>query len=100
MTTVSLNYGFANITAFCLSPESFVNTIGCMKRFWCYIGDATFLAATRINSNAMLILAFLFKFVDLLKFYFGPGQISDHAIRKNFTLIYELLDGTFSILPY
>lgn len=62
-----------------------------LSQFCCNVGDVTFLAATRVNSNAMLILAFLYKFVNLLKSYFDP--INDHAIRKNFVLVYELLDG-------
>lgn len=53
--------------------------------------DITLVAACRSNVNAAMVLKFLFKAVDLFKAYFG-GTFDETAIRKNFVLIYELMD--------
>jgi AP-1 complex subunit mu len=47
-------------------------------------------AATRRNSNATMILAFLYKLVDVFTDYFRDVQ--EESIRDNFVVIYELLD--------
>jgi AP-1 complex subunit mu len=47
-------------------------------------------AATRRNSNAMMLLAFLYKLVDVCTEYFRDVQ--EESIRDNFVIIYELLD--------
>lgn len=44
------------------------------------------------NSNAALILTFLFRLAQVFKDYFG--QIEEESIRDNFVIIYELLDET------
>jgi AP-1 complex subunit mu len=49
-------------------------------------------AVTTKNSNAALILAFLFQLAQLFKDYFG--SLEEEAIRDNFVVIYELLDET------
>ncbi|EER03432.1 AP-2 complex subunit mu, putative [Perkinsus marinus ATCC 50983] len=55
-------------------------------------GDITLVAATKDNANCALIVKFLYKFVDLLRAYLGGGTLDENQIRKNFVLIYELLD--------
>jgi AP-1 complex subunit mu len=47
-------------------------------------------AATRRNSNATMLLAFLYKLVDVCTEYFRDVQ--EESIRDNFVIIYELLD--------
>jgi AP-1 complex subunit mu len=47
-------------------------------------------AATRRNSNAAMILAFLYKLVDVFTDYFR--HVQEESIRDNFVVIYELLD--------
>lgn len=55
------------------------------------ISEITVLATSKTNANAGVLLQFLYKLVDLCKAYFG-GKFDENSIRKNFVLIYELLD--------
>jgi len=48
-------------------------------------------ATTKGNANAALIFEFLYKLVHLGKSYFG--KFDEEAVKNNFVLIYELLDG-------
>jgi AP-2 complex subunit mu-1 len=54
--------------------------------------DLTLVAATKENSNACLIVKFLYKFADLLKQYNSGGAVDESAVRRQFVLIYELID--------
>lgn len=47
-------------------------------------------AATRRNSNAAMLLAFLYKLVEVFTEYFR--DVREESIRDNFVIIYELLD--------
>ncbi|PRW57884.1 AP-2 complex subunit mu [Chlorella sorokiniana] len=49
------------------------------------------LAVTKRNSNAMMIMQFLSRLVDLVKAY-CHGEFSEEVVKGNFVLIYELLD--------
>lgn len=51
-------------------------------------------AVTKSNANAGLVFEFLYKFVGLGRGYFG-GKLDEEAIKNNFVLVYELLDGGF-----
>jgi AP-2 complex subunit mu-1 len=51
----------------------------------------TLVAASASNVNVSMIIQFLYKLVDLFKAYFG-GEFNEASIRKNYVLIYELLD--------
>ena len=53
--------------------------------------NITIVSASSSNVNAALIVQFLYKLVELFKSYFG-GKFDENAIRKNYVLIYELLD--------
>ncbi len=55
-------------------------------------GDIYLLAVTKQNVNACLVFEVLNKMVSILLSYFG-GKFDEDQIRKNFVLIYELLDG-------
>lgn len=48
-------------------------------------------AATKENVNVVLVLRLLYKMVELFRAYFG-GNFDENQVRKNFVLIYELLD--------
>jgi AP-2 complex subunit mu-1 len=48
-------------------------------------------AVTKSNANAALIFEFLYRLVTLGKSYFG--KFDEEAVKNNFVLIYELLDG-------
>lgn len=53
--------------------------------------DLYLIAGTKSNPNAALIFQFLHTFVGICQSYFG-GMISHNTIKKNFVVIYELLD--------
>lgn len=48
-------------------------------------------AVTKSNANAALVFEFLYRFIVLGKGYFG--KFDEEAVKNNFVLIYELLDG-------
>ena len=48
-------------------------------------------AITKTNANAALVFEFLYRFVALGKSYFG--KFDEEAVKNNFVLVYELLDG-------
>lgn len=52
-------------------------------------------AVTKANANSALIFDFLNRVVALGKSYFG--KFDEEAVKNNFVLVYELLDGTFTI---
>ena len=66
----------------CLDGVSYIHTTQ---------NDITLIATTKSNVNAALLMQFLFSLVQLCKAYFG-GEFNEEHIRKNFALIYELLD--------
>jgi len=66
----------------CLDGVSFIHTT---------CGDITLIATTKANLNAALIVQFLYDFITVCKAYF-KGEFNESQIRKNFSLIYELLD--------
>lgn len=49
-------------------------------------------AVTKSNANAAIVFEFLYRFIGLGKGYFG--KFDEDAVKNNFVLIYELLDGT------
>ena len=53
-------------------------------------------AVTKSNTNAALVFEFLYRLVALGKSYFG--KLDEEAVKNNFVLIYELLDGGFFFL--
>ena len=48
-------------------------------------------AITKSNANAALVFEFLYRFITLGKGYFG--KFDEEAVKNNFVLVYELLDG-------
>lgn len=48
-------------------------------------------AVTKSNANAALVFEFLYRLILLGKSYFG--KFDEEAVKNNFVLIYELLDG-------
>jgi AP-2 complex subunit mu-1 len=50
----------------------------------------TLVVATKTNTNAALMFTFLYKVVAVCKAYFG--DFDENHVRKNFVLIYEILD--------
>ncbi len=54
-------------------------------------------AVTKSNANAALVFEFLYRLVGLGKAYFG--KFDEEAVKNNFVLVYELLDGMDSLFP-
>ena len=57
---------------------------------WIRFNNLYFFAVTKKNSNAVLILAYLYKLAEVLKDYFK--SVEEESIRDNFVLTYELMD--------
>ena len=54
-----------------------------------------FVAVTRCNVNPALVFEFLYQKIRIFKAYFNTRKTFDEThVRKNMTLIYELLDET------
>jgi AP-2 complex subunit mu-1 len=53
-------------------------------------------AITKSNANAALVFEFLYRLVALGKGYFG--KFDEEAVKNNFVLVYELLDGGQTLL--
>lgn len=53
--------------------------------------DLFVIAASKSNPNASLTFQFLYQFLNICKAYFGT-ELNDATVKKNFVLIYELLD--------
>ena len=45
----------------------------------------------RCNANAALVFEFCYRFISIAKSYFG--KMDEEAVKNNFVLIYELIDG-------
>ena len=52
-------------------------------------------AITKSNANAALVFEFLYRLIVLGKGYFG--KFDEEAVKNNFVLVYELLDGQLCI---
>uniref|UniRef100_A0A8C9GWZ7 MHD domain-containing protein n=1 Tax=Piliocolobus tephrosceles TaxID=591936 RepID=A0A8C9GWZ7_9PRIM len=57
---------------------------------WVAHNNVYFLAVTPKNSNATLIITFLYKLIQVLKDYFKV--LEEESIKDNFVITYELLD--------
>ena len=53
-------------------------------------------AITKSNANAALVFEFLYRLIALGKGYFG--KFDEEAVKNNFVLVYELLDGQLLFL--
>lgn len=58
--------------------------------------DLFVIVSTKANPNAAMIFQFLYQFLNICKAYFAT-ELNDSTVRKNFVIIYELLD---EILDY
>lgn len=58
--------------------------------------DLFIIVSTKANPNAAMVFQFLYQFLNICKAYFAQ-ELNDSTVRKNFVIIYELLD---EILDY
>ncbi|KAF7459088.1 putative AP-1 complex subunit mu-1 [Cryptosporidium felis] len=73
--------------------ESFIRPVFSYKMItytWIRYNNLYLILLTRRNSNAIMMITFLYKLVEILKDYFKV--LEEESIRDNFVLIYELLD--------
>lgn len=54
-------------------------------------------AITKSNANAALVFEFLYRLIQLGRGYFG--KFDEEAVKNNFVLVYELLDGRDQCSP-
>merc|ERR1712113_576564 len=57
---------------------------------WIQYNNLYLLAVTQRNSNATLIVSFLYKLAEVLRDYFN--ELEEESIKDNFVITYELLD--------
>ena len=57
---------------------------------WIRYNNLFFLAVTRKNANAVMLLTYLFRLAEVLKDYFK--SVEEESIRDNFVLTYEVMD--------
>jgi AP-2 complex subunit mu-1 len=55
-------------------------------------------ASHRCNANAALVFEFLYRAIQIGRSYFG--KVDEEAIKNNFVLFYELLDGAPCPAPH
>lgn len=66
-------------------------TFGSTSFFYLQEGGIYIVAVTRCNANAALVFEFLHRFLSLWHAYFHV-PLSEGMVKKNFVLLYELLD--------
>eukprot|EP00798_Chlamydomonas_sp_ICE-L_P015035 gene15035-21105_t len=74
-----------------ISTGSPVRSLGSYTFMYLRHQDIYMLGITRTNSNVMLCFQFMSSLVTLFKSYFS-GELNEANIKKNFVLMYELLD--------
>jgi AP-1 complex subunit mu len=57
---------------------------------WVQYNNLYLLAVTQRNSNALLIVAFLYRLAEVLRDYFK--ELEEESIKDNFVITYELMD--------
>ncbi len=57
---------------------------------WIKYNNLYLLAVTQRNSNALMLLSYLYRLAEVLKDYFK--ELEEESIRDNFVITYELLD--------
>lgn len=92
------NVSRAEVHSFCQrvvaakeSREKPIQHIGGCHFIYTQQGGVVLVATTKDNVNAVLVLKLLYKMVDLFRAYFG-NKFDESEIKRNFVLIYELLD--------
>jgi AP-2 complex subunit mu-1 len=55
-------------------------------------------AITKSNANAALVFEFLYRLIQLGRGYFG--KFDEEAVKNNFVLVYELLDGSYILATF
>ena len=70
-----------------------IMTLGSTSFFHVRHMNLYLVCATKTNVNAALVFEFLYRVITIGRSYFG--KLDEEAVKNNFVLIYELLDGGF-----
>ena len=68
-----------------------ITTFGSTTFFHVRHENIYLVAVTKSNANCALIFEVLYRVVEIGKSYFG--KFDEEAVKNNFVLIYELMDG-------
>lgn len=66
-------------------------TLGSTSFFHVRVNNIYVVCVTKCNANAALVFEFCYRFIAIAKSYFG--KVDEEAVKNNFVVIYELLDG-------
>src|SRR6185436_13563304 len=66
-------------------------TLGSTSFFHVRHENLYIVAVTKCNANAALVFEFCYRLINIGKAYFG--KLDEEAVKNNFVLVYELLDG-------
>lgn len=72
-----------NLYIVAVTKYAFCATYPCGSRLTFSLG--------RCNANAALVFEYCYRFISIAKSYFG--KVDEEAVKNNFVLIYELIDG-------
>jgi hypothetical protein len=73
-------------------------TLGSTSFFHVRHENLYIVALTKWNANAALIFEFCYRVINVGRSYFG--KFDEEAVKANFVLIYELLDGMSAFLLF
>lgn len=73
------------------SNKTPIMTLGSTSFFHVRHMNLYLVCATKTNVNAALVFEFLYRVISIGRSYFG--KLDEEAVKNNFVLIYELLDG-------
>ncbi|CAG8490407.1 13700_t:CDS:10 [Acaulospora morrowiae] len=71
-------------------------TLGSTSFFHVRHENLYIVAVTKCNANAALVFEFCYRLINIGKVYFG--KLDEEAVKNNFVLVYELLDGEHSYI--
>lgn len=79
----------------CANPDvrSPIITLGSTSFFHVRHANLYIACVTKTNVNAALVFEFCYRFIGIGRSYFG--KLDEEAVKNNFVLIYELLDGRY-----
>ena len=80
-----------NVIASNDSNKTPIMTLGSTTFFHVRHANLYLACATRTNVNAALVFEFIYRVISIGRSYFG--KLDEEAVKNNFVLIYELLDG-------
>lgn len=76
-----------------VSTHAPVRTLGSCTFMYLRHSDLYILMVTKNNANVMMAFKYMTSLVDLFRSYF-EGALNENSVKRNFVLIYELLEET------